>query len=147
MILTGLTYCIKVQSVSEHGEDYRREETEGLTSLITLNSLGPWRKTSMTLCKQQGACVSHNVPNPHSNPNRITLAIEFKLELWVTFTGYSLWNVLWVELRGSRVDKMESGETNGKMEARAGQADRLGFGLKMVEPTENRSMGLKQLHL
>lgn len=38
-------------------------------------------KTYVTLRKQQGAYVSHSVPNPHSNPNRITSEIEFRVEL------------------------------------------------------------------
>lgn len=35
----------------------------------------------MTLCKQQGACVSHNLSHKHLNFNRITAKIEFKVEL------------------------------------------------------------------
>lgn len=39
----------------------------------------------MTLCKQQqqqqGAYVSHNVLNPHWDPNRITSKIEFNVKL------------------------------------------------------------------
>lgn len=65
----------------------------------------------MTLCKQQGANVSHNVPNPHSNPNRINSEIQFKVKLWVTLSGYSVWNVLL-----GRVDKMEAREKNGRQE-------------------------------
>lgn len=142
-VLAGVVHKSAIISVRGCWKLTGARRQSSLTSLITLPSLGPWRKMyMMTLCKQQqGAYVSH-MPNPHLNPNRITSKIEFNVELWVTFTGYSVWNVLWAELRGSRADKMEYRKTNGKM--RASWAHCFDFGLQMllslVEPIETRKM-------
>lgn len=67
---------VQFQSMTSRGK-----KTEGLSSVISLPSLGPHRQMYAILCKQQGACISHNISHTHLNPNRITAKIELNVEL------------------------------------------------------------------
>lgn len=89
------------------------KKTEGLSSVITLPSLGPQRGTYVILCKQQGPYNSHNIFHTHT---RILTELPLKLNLTSNceslFSGWPVWNVLW----GSGADNMESREKNGWQE-------------------------------